>query len=192
MLVHRLDLETSGVLLVALTHGALLHLTRQFRIRSVEKEYLAVVYGIVEPDRGEIDLPLCTEEGARVPYKQTVDQRAGRPAITRFEVLKRGQSLTWVLLRLLTGRKHQLRVHLASMGHPIVGDKIYGPEEEYYFKAREGEPSEEDLRELLLPRQALHAVRLTIRHPLHGKTMCFEAPVPKEFDDLLARDMLTV
>jgi len=85
----------------------------------------------------------------------------------------------------MTGRKHQLRVHLAAIGHPVVGDKIYGPDETYYFKARSSAPDAEDLKELLLPRQALHAFRLTFFHPVLKKTVRVEAPVPGEFDALL-------
>jgi 23S rRNA pseudouridine1911/1915/1917 synthase len=184
-LVHRLDLETSGVLLVAKRDEALRDLTEQFRTRAVEKEYLAVTYGLIEEDEGEIDLPLGPEEGSRVPYKRRVDQEGGDPASTRFSVLRRQRGLTWVLLKPRTGRKHQLRVHLAAIGHPIVGDKIYGPDESYYFKARNGPPSSQDLKELLLPRQALHALRLTLRHPGLNQRMCFEAPQPREFDFLL-------
>lgn len=182
-LVHRLDLETSGVLLVARTESALADLTAQFRKREVSKEYRAVVYGQMKDDEGEIDLPLGPDEDSTVPYKQTV-RADGRKAVTRYSVLKRTERLSWVRLVPLTGRKHQLRVHLAAFGHPIVGDKSYGPDEKYYFKAREGPPDATDLDVLLLPRQALHAFCLTVRHPTSRETVRFEAPEPAEFDSI--------
>ncbi|MHC4941805.1 MAG: RluA family pseudouridine synthase [Planctomycetota bacterium] len=184
-LVHRLDLETSGVLLVAKRDEALRDLTEQFRNRTVRKEYLAVTYGLIDEDEGEVDLPLGPEEGSKVPYKRCVDREDGLPARTRFKVLRRQRGLTWVHLEPQTGRKHQLRVHLAAIGHPIVGDKIYGPDDAHYFRARNGPPSRKDLKELLLPRQALHALRLTLKHPGRNRTMCFEAPQPREFETLL-------
>jgi 23S rRNA pseudouridine1911/1915/1917 synthase len=185
MLVHRLDVETSGVLLVAKDRASLRHLAAQFRERRVTKEYAALVYGLVESEEGEIRIPLGLEAGARVPYKQTVLWDGGREAVTRFKVLRRGSGLTLLELTLLTGRKHQLRVHLRAIGHPVVGDKIYGPDEKYYFKARHAPPDREDLKDLLLDRQALHAFRLTIEHPVQGKRMCFDAPIPAAFESLL-------
>jgi len=184
-LVHRLDVETSGVLLAAKTDEALRDRTGQFRRRTVRKIYIAVVYGTVEADSGEIDLPIGPDEKARVPYKRKVDSQEGRRAVTRYETLLRDRGLTWLRLKPETGRKHQLRVHLAALGHPIVGDKIYGPDEAYYFKAREGPMSLEDLKELLLPRQALHAFRLELRHPVTGRALCLEAPVPEDMKTLL-------
>lgn len=184
-LVHRLDLETSGTLLVSKGDGILKDLTAQFRERRVRKEYIALVYGEVEEKEGTIDLPIGPDENSPVPYKRRVNRENGRQAQTSFRVMKRGGGLTLLLLEPFTGRKHQLRVHLAAAGHAVVGDKVYGPDEKYYFKARSGPPDEEDLKELLLPRQALHAFRLTLNHPTYGREMCFEAPKPREFDELL-------
>lgn len=183
-LVHRLDLETSGVLVVAKETGALKNLTAQFKARSVKKQYVAIVYGRLEHDAGEVDLPLGYADNPEVPYKQEVRMEDGHRAVTSYEVMKRSESLTWVRLKPQTGRKHQLRVHMAALGHPIVGDKIYGPDEKYYFKARYGPPDEEDLKELLLPRQALHAHKLELNHPGDDGRICFEAPLPEEFSTI--------
>ena len=185
MLVHRLDIETSGVLLVAKDEASLKELTAQFRNRTVKKEYVALVYGVLDLDEGEIRIPLGPAADSSVPYKQAVNRDGGKEAVTLFKVLRRGECLTLLALTLLTGRKHQLRVHLQTLGHPVVGDKIYGPDEKYYFKARDAPPDRKDLEELLLPRQALHAFRLTIRHPVHQETLCFEAPIPEAFEKLL-------
>jgi 23S rRNA pseudouridine1911/1915/1917 synthase len=185
MLVHRLDLETSGVLLLAKNAAALKALTAQFRARTVEKEYAALVYGRVDAMEGEIRMPLGPAKDSMIPYKQAVLWEGGREAVTRYRVVRQGAGLTLLALRPLTGRKHQLRVHLAAIGHPIVGDKTYGPDEKYYFKARLRPPDAEDLKELLLPRQALHACRLAVMHPVRGRTMRFEAPVPEAFSTLL-------
>jgi RluA family pseudouridine synthase len=171
------------VLLVARTEAALGDLMAQFRKRAVTKEYRAVVYGRMQDNEGEIDLPLGPDEDSTVPYKRAV-RADGRKALTRYRVLRRTERLTWLHLTPLTGRKHQLRVHLAAVGHAIVGDKTYGPDEKYYFKAREGPPDEKDLDALLLPRQALHAFRLTVRHPSSGQTVRFEAPEPAEFETI--------
>ncbi|MBU0754406.1 MAG: RluA family pseudouridine synthase [Planctomycetes bacterium] len=184
-LVHRLDLETSGVLLLAKDVSSLRNLAAQFRGRSVTKRYLAVVYGLMESSSGRIDLPIGSDETSRVPYKRRVDPEEGQRAVTHYQVLDRGQGLTKVLLEPHTGRKHQLRVHLAALGHPIVGDKIYGPDEKYYFMAREAPPGPEELKALLLSRQALHAFQLGFTHPKTGEDRLFEAPLPESFENLL-------
>jgi len=184
-LAHRLDLETSGVLLAAKDRVTLSDLAKQFRARTIKKEYMAVVYGNVADDIGEVDLPVGHAEDSRVPYKRAVRKDGGDKAVTRFEVVKRRSGLTMVRLQPLTGRKHQLRVHMAALGHPVVGDKIYGPDEKYYFMAREAFPGPEELKELLLPRQALHSFRLTFRHPMNGKRIRIEAPVPDELAALV-------
>jgi len=181
ILAHRLDLETSGVLLAVKGKTLARNVADQFRRRTVRKEYVALVYGALEPDEGVIDLPLGPAIESRVPYKQAV-RDDGAAARTRYRVEHRGHGTTLVRLTLETGRKHQLRVHLAALGHAIVGDKIYGPSEEYYFKAREGPPVESDLAELLLPRLALHSAMLVIRHPRTGEEVRFESPIPAELE----------
>jgi len=184
-LLHRLDMETSGVLLLSKNEASTADLSIQFRSKRVRKTYLALVYGRMEQSEGEITLPLGDDDNSRVPYKQTVRAEGGKPARTVFKVLEEGERVSLVLLELHTGKKHQLRVHLAAIGNPIVGDKMYGLDENYFFKAREGPPSAEDLKVLLLPRQALHSYQLTVVHPVLKKEMTFEAPAPEVFYRLL-------
>ncbi len=180
ILAHRLDLETSGVLVAVKGKEEAGRVADQFRKRTVKKEYRALVYGSPEEDSGCVDLPIGPDEGSTVPYRQTV-RTDGSPARTRFEVERRGKRLSLVRLLPETGRKHQLRVHMAALGHAVVGDKIYGPDEAYYFKARHGPPDAADLEELILPRQALHASRLVFRHPRTDGEVVFESPLPAEF-----------
>jgi len=154
--VHRLDMDTSGLLIIALRRKAEAALHLQFRERRVSKSYLAIVHGELETDQGLIDLPLL-RQGGRPPLS-IVDHDQGKPARTRYEVLSREGGRTRLRLHPETGRSHQLRVHLLSLGHPIVGDPFYGPE---------------DTDE---PRMLLHAATLGFGHPHSGEPVALEAP----------------
>ena len=167
-IVHRLDRDTSGVLLVARTPAALEALARQFRARTVEKRYLAVVRGALEPASGTIDRPIGRHPTAR--KQMSVRSRRGRPAVTHWTVLERLPGATLVRLRPETGRTHQLRVHLAALGHPILGDRVYGGG---------GGPS--------AARQALHAEAIAFDHPRTGRRVTLRAPLPADLDELLRR-----
>lgn len=159
LLVHRLDRDTSGVMVFALTPMAQRHLGLQFEHRQVKKAYLARLWGEMAAREGRVDLPLIVDWPNRP--KQMVDPVNGRPAVTDWKVLKRESGTTRVRLMPLTGRSHQLRVHMAALGHPILGDPFYaeGP-------ARDA------------PRLMLHAETLRLRHPDGGKGLTFRAPVP--------------
>jgi len=162
-LVNRLDRETSGVTLVAKTDDAAREIRRLWENRSVGKEYLAIVHGHVREEAGLIDVPLGKDESSRVAVKDCV-RADGLPSQTEFAVLKRFSraegDFTLLHIRLLTGRKHQIRIHLAHLGHSIVGDKIYGSDEDMYLALVENRLTDEHRRKLILPNQALHALKL--------------------------------
>ena len=156
--VHRLDMATSGVIVVALTKGAERELKRQFREREPKKQYVARVWGHLTPEKGLVDLPLVCDWPNRP--KQKVCMETGKPAQTEYEVLEYGaDNTTRVLLKPITGRSHQLRVHMLALGHPILGDRFYAHPEAL---AR-------------APRLLLHAQTLTITHPVFGNQMTFKA-----------------
>jgi 23S rRNA pseudouridine1911/1915/1917 synthase len=174
-LVHRLDKDTSGVLVAAKTAQAHAQLVRQFQDREVEKTYVALVWGRFAQERGEIDQEVGRHPRAR--QKMSVHPRRGKPAVTYWRVLAEYPGpLTLVELFPKTGRTHQLRVHLAALGHPIVGDATYGG-----GAARlKGTPSLKGLRPLVT-RQLLHARSLGFSHPRTGVPVLGEAPVPEDF-----------
>ena len=160
LLVHRLDCDTSGVMVFALTKATQGNLGQQFEKRQTKKVYVARLSGLLEPKEGTVDLPLCVDWPNRP--RQHVNHEQGKPAQTDWRVIRHDGKTTRVRLMPLTGRSHQLRVHMLSLGHPILGDPIYA----------EG-PARTDY-----PRMMLHAESLRLRHPELGKTMTFSAPVP--------------
>ncbi len=159
-IVHRLDMDTSGVLVMAMTPAAHRHLGLQFERRKTEKTYVARVWGDMAEDQGTVDAPIVTDWPNRP--KQMIDFKRGRPAETRWKVLDRAAGITRVELSPRTGRSHQLRLHMASLGHPILGDNIYAPDDA--FEAAD--------------RLQLHSTSLTLHHPDGGKRMTFTAPCP--------------
>lgn len=159
LLVHRLDRDTSGVIVFALTPHAQRHLGLQFENRQVKKVYVARLWGLLEPKEGRVDLPIGVDWPNRP--RQHVDPVKGRPAQTDWRVVRHEDGTTRVRLMPLTGRSHQLRVHMKELGHPILGDPLYaeGPARDF-------------------PRLMLHAESLRFRHPDGGKGMSFSAPCP--------------
>ncbi len=176
--VHRLDKETSGVILVAKTPAALTLLQRQFAARSVAKSYIAVVDGIVREEEGTVDAPIGRDPVS--PRRMSV-QPQGRAARTDFRVLRRLDGSTLLLAWPRTGRTHQLRVHLSYIGHPIHGDRIYGApgsrEQAQVAHDTQGRSACADRRTRLM----LHAWRIVLRHPETEEMLRLEAPIPPEF-----------
>ena len=169
-IVHRLDKDTSGLLVVAKTLTAQTDLVRQMQARSVQRHYLALALGTVERD-GTVDAPLGRHAVQRT--KMAIVRAGGKEARTHYAVLERFARATLLECRLETGRTHQIRVHLASIKHPLAGDATYG-------RAKSG-----DARLDVFPRQALHAWRLALRHPASGLEMAWESPLPADFAQLL-------
>lgn len=159
LLVHRLDTDTSGLIVFARTSAVQVALAGQFERRETEKTYAARVWGRVAGDSGTIALPLAVDWPNRP--RQHVDHAAGRPAVTDWQVTARGGGETRMRLSPQTGRTHQLRVHMAELGHPILGDPLYasGPARDF-------------------PRLMLHAERLAFRHPATGQPFALTAPAP--------------
>jgi 23S rRNA pseudouridine1911/1915/1917 synthase len=166
-IVHRLDKDTSGVLVIAKDAATLADLGAQFRTRGVEKQYVAFVWGRVRRQRGTISEPIGRNPTHR---KRMAVRHGGREAITSFEVCAHLEGVTMLRLFPKTGRTHQIRVHLAAIGHPIVGDAVYG-------RGRTRSSG------VLIQRQALHAERITLRHPRTNHRVTFAAPLA---DDLVA------
>jgi len=168
-IVHRLDKGTSGLLVVAKTLRAQTDLVRQLQARTVKREYLAVVQGVVRSD-GEIAAPVGRDPRNRVRMAVV---SGGRPALTRYKVARRFADASLLECSLATGRTHQIRVHMQSLGHPLLGDPTYRGK-------RRGKSQAVQLR-----RQALHAVRLEFSHPVSGARRRFTAPLPEDFQALL-------
>ncbi len=159
LLVHRLDTDTSGLIVFARTSAAQVALAGQFERRETEKTYIARVAGQVQGESGTVDLPLTVDWPNRP--RQHVNHETGRPAVTDWEVAERHPGETRMRLMPRTGRTHQLRVHMAALGHPILGDPLYadGPDREH-------------------PRLMLHAERLGFRHPATGQPAAYFSPAP--------------
>lgn len=167
-IVHRLDKYTSGVLVIARTESTLNALMAQFQQRTVEKNYLALLESTPNPAKGRIDQPIARDPSERVKMAVV---RTGRPAATEYETLERfANGMALVSIRLLTGRTHQIRVHFAHVGCPVVGDTTYGLRRQ----------------QVKLGRTFLHAARLAFDHPATGERLGFEAPLPPELEVLLA------
>jgi len=165
-IVHRLDKDTSGVIIVAKCNKAHINLSEQIKEHKVKKTYIALVKGIVKDNEATIDMPIGRSKKDR--KKMDIDKN-GKNAITHFKVLKRYQGYTLLKVNIETGRTHQIRVHLSTIGYPIVGDMVYS----------------NGKNEFNVEGQMLHAWRIEFTHPITGKEMVIEAPLPQYFEDIL-------
>ncbi|MBN3525982.1 RluA family pseudouridine synthase [Paenibacillus apiarius] len=166
-IVHRIDKDTSGLLMAAKNDRAHVHLAAQLKEHSVMRKYMALVHGNVPHDQGTIDAPIGRDSYDRKMY--TVTERNSKHAVTHFKVLERFGDATLVELQLETGRTHQIRVHMKFIGHPLVGDPMYS----------------RGTRGLSMDGQALHAATLGFVHPTSGETLEFSAPLPEDMELLL-------
>ena len=168
-IVHRIDMDTTGSLLICKNDRAHQALAKQLKEHSITRKYHAIVHGRLKEDEGTIDKPIGRHPIDR--KKMSVHCTNGREAVTHYRVLKRFQQFTYIECQLETGRTHQIRVHMSSIGHPILGDQVYGPAKCPYK----------------LQGQTLHAKVLGITHPTTGKYMEFDAPLPDYFQGLLEK-----
>ncbi len=168
-IVHRLDKETSGLLIVAKDEAAHAFLARQFNKRTTDKRYLAIVEGIVQLDNGLIEHPIGRHPRDR--KRMSVRFSESKSAVTYYKVLERFKDNTLLEIKPETGRTHQIRVHLAYIGHPVTGDKTYGIKR----------------KNMAITRQALHAGEISFRHPTTHKMMRFKSPLPEDMNELLTK-----
>lgn len=167
-IVHRLDKDTTGLLVIAKNDAAHISLAEQIREKTAHREYTALVFGRFREEEGRVDAPIARHKTDR---KRMAVVPGGREAVTLFQVAARYEKYTLLHLRLTTGRTHQIRVHMAYIGHPVVGDAVYTKQKFPY-------PTQG---------QMLHAHRLTLTHPRTGERMAFEAPLPAYFREILSR-----
>jgi 23S rRNA pseudouridine1911/1915/1917 synthase len=185
-IVHRLDKDTSGTLVVAKHAAAHTNLSRQFKSRKIQKQYLALVHGDVKKAAGSIKLPIGRHPVDR--KRMSTVSPSGRTAETAWSVKEQFQGFALLEVDLKTGRTHQIRVHCAALDHPIVGDTVYRPRKLEKTIARDYRQADKILQVLKsVKRQMLHAWRLSFRHPHTGKVVSFESPLPEDMASIIQR-----
>ena len=165
-IVHRLDKDTSGILIVAKNDKAHINLSNQIKNREIIKKYVALVRGVIKENTATIDMPIGSSNNDR---KKMAVKKDGKNAVTHFEVIKRYKGYTYLNLKIDTGRTHQIRVHLSEIGYPIVGDEVYSNGKNPFG----------------IHGQMLHAKSLDFKHPITEKNMHLEAPIPQYFEDVI-------
>lgn len=187
ILVHRIDKNTSGLLVVAKNDEAQLHLAKQFFYHTIERKYVAIVWGNVKDDEGTIIGNIARDPNDRLRFKVFPEGDIGKHAVTHYKVLERFGYVTLVECKLETGRTHQIRVHMNHIGHPLFNDDRYGGDKilkgTLYAKYKQFI----DNCFKLLPRQALHAKTLGLEHPVTGKHILFETPLPADMTSLIEK-----
>jgi 23S rRNA pseudouridine1911/1915/1917 synthase len=170
-IVHRLDKDTSGALVVAKNDFAHQHLQGQIQAKTAKREYLGIIHGVPKGEQGTMDQPIGRHRVDRKKMAVVPVEKGGRPAITHWQLQERLGNYSLLTFELETGRTHQIRVHCAAMGHPLVGDPVYSSAHRFPVN---------------LSGQVLHARKLTLTHPVTGETICAIAPLPSDFTKLLA------
>ena len=168
-IVHRIDMDTTGVIIACKNDASHNCIAAQLKEHSITRRYYAIVHGNLKEDEGVIDAPIGRDPNNR--KRMAINHKNGKNAVTHYKVLERFGRFTWIECRLETGRTHQIRVHMASIGHPLLGDALYGPTKCQYQ----------------LQGQTLHAYVLGFIHPSTGEYMEFQAPLPDYFEDLLKK-----
>lgn len=166
-IVHRIDRDTTGSLIICKNDLSHREIARQLKEHSLNRSYRAIVHGVVKEDEGTVDAPIGRDEKDRI--RMAVNEKNGKPAVTHYKVLQRFREYTYIECRLETGRTHQIRVHMTSIGHPLLGDEIYGPRKTAFH----------------LEGQTLHAYCLGFIHPANGEYIEVKAPLPAYFMHLL-------
>lgn len=182
-IVHRLDANTTGVMVVAKTNHARQHLVEQFKAKKVQKEYRAVVVGTMPFDSDYIDLAIGKDK--HKSDRMRIDPKDGKPSSTFYEVVERFQGATHVKAMPHTGRTHQIRVHLAQIGFPVAGDPVYGRQAVATWQAAQDRELAQGRPGISVRRHALHAHRLSLEHPVREERMTFESPIPADMTALL-------
>jgi len=177
-IVHRLDKDTSGVIVIACNNQAYYDLIEQFKKRTINRRYLALVYGDLKEDKGKILQNIGRSDSDR--KKMSTRSRRGKEAVTKWKVLKKLYNATFIEVKLGTGRTHQIRVHFASIGHPVLGDRTYGKKTDVTVKGKE---------KIFFPRQMLHAELLGFIHPETGEYLEFSSPMPEDMAEKI-RELL--
>lgn len=187
-IVHRLDRETSGILVFARNEAAHRHLSMQMEHHSADKFYLALLDGVLHHEEGEIDKPIG--EHYNIPGKMAISN-SGKPSLTFYRAVERFQRFTLVEAQIKTGRTHQIRVHFKSIGYPLAIDALYGRREQFLLsevkgkKYKSGKFTEEERP--LMERTSLHSSRLRLQHPVSGEMMEFKSELPKDFTAVLSQ-----
>lgn len=170
--VHRLDKDTSGALIIAINDEAYYRIVEAFKERKIEKEYIALVYGRIK-DSGKITSPIGRSPSDR--KKMSTKAKTSKEAISEWTVMKRFRNSSLIKVKIITGRTHQIRVHFSSIGHPVLGDQIYG--KKTYLELKKGK--------IRIPRQMLHAYRVEFTHPIKGEKVSVEAPLPEDMKKII-------
>lgn len=169
-IVHRIDMDTTGVLIVCKNDASHNAIAEQLKVHSITRKYYAIVHGVIKEEEGTVNAPIGRHPTDR--KRMSINEKNGKEAVTHYRVIRRYRRFSYIECQLETGRTHQIRVHMASIGHPLLGDQVYGPSK-CPFTGLQG--------------QTLHAGVLGIQHPSTGEYMEFHAPLPEYFEELLRK-----